>query len=103
MYSTADLREVATYPDFLPAVEAAWTGVAGQRSGVTWRSLLTMAGVPGVKPDRTIIRFVAGTLSLDLSAVEPEFAVQAIERTADELGVSPTVLDHAAWRWQRSR
>jgi hypothetical protein len=103
IYSAADLREVATYAEFRPAVEAAWTGVAGQRSGVTWRSLLTLAGVPGVKPDRVIMRFVAGAVGLDAGVVEPDFAVEAIERTAADLGVPSTALDHAAWKWQRAR
>jgi hypothetical protein len=102
IYSAADLREVATYADFNPIVRSAWTGVVGQNSGVTWRHLLMLAGVPGVKPDRTIIRFVANALGLDLAEVPPDFAAEAVERTAAELAVSPTALDHAAWRWQRT-
>jgi len=103
VYSAADLREVALYPDLTVTVQAVWTGIAGQRSGVSWRYLLMLAGVPGVKPDRMIIRFVASALSLEPAAVGPEFAVDAIEATAAALDVSPTDLDHAAWRWQRAR
>lgn len=103
LYSAADLREVATYPELRVTVEAAWTGVVGQVSGVTWRHLLMLAGVPGVKPDRTVIRFVASALSLDPAAIALPFAAEAIERTAIDLSVSPTALDHAVWRWQRSR
>jgi hypothetical protein len=103
IYSAADLREVTTYPDLLPTVRAAWTGVAGQGSGVTWHHLLMLAGVPEVTPDRTIVRFVAGALGLAPATVDPEFAGEALNRAAADLAVTPTVLDHAAWRWQRSR
>lgn len=91
------------YPELKATVRAAWTSVVGQGSGVTWRYLLMLAGVPGMKPDRMIIRFVASALSLDPVAIAPPFAAEAIERTAADLSVSPTTLDHAAWRWQRAR
>ena len=74
----------------------------GQRSGVSWRYLLMLAGDPAVKPDRVIVRFVASALGLDPADVEPEMAAAAIEQTAADLGTSPTALDHAAWRWQRA-
>lgn len=102
IYSAADLREVATYADLIPVVQAAWTGVVGQRSGVTWRYLLLLAGVPGVETDRVLIRFVASALSLEPAAVEPPFATESIERAAADLSISPTTLGHAAWRWQRA-
>jgi hypothetical protein len=102
IYSAADLREVTTYPDLLPTVQAAWTGVIGQGSGVTWRHLLMLAGVPEVAADRTIVRFEAGALGLAPAAVAPDFAGEAITRVAADLAVAPAVLDQAAWRWQRS-
>ncbi len=102
IYSAADLREVATYPDMIPIVQTAWTGVVGQQSGVTWRHLLILTGVPGVKPDRMIIRFVASALGLKPADVDAAFAAEAIERAAGELGISSTTLDHAGWRWQRA-
>jgi hypothetical protein len=102
IYSAADLREVVNYPEHLPTVHAAWTGVVAQGSGVTWRRLLTLAGVPGVRPDRVVVRFVAGALGVEPPAVEPEFAAAAIELAAVDLGVEPITLDQAIWRWQRT-
>jgi hypothetical protein len=103
IYSAADLREVTRLTDgFHDMVREAWAAVPGQRSGLTWRSLLTLAGVPGVKPDRIITRFVAGALGVDPSGLEPEHAASALDRAAGMLSVTPAALDHAAWRWQRA-
>jgi hypothetical protein len=103
IYSAADLREIARYADLTATLHAVWTGVVGQRSGVSWRCVLMLAGVPTLAPDRILIRFVASALGLDPAAVEPEFAAEAIGRAAADLAVSPTALDHGAWRWQRAR
>jgi hypothetical protein len=37
-------------------VREAWRSVPGQRSGVSWRYLRMLAGLPDVKPDRMVIR-----------------------------------------------
>jgi hypothetical protein len=103
IYSAADLREVAQYADLTATVQAVWTGAIGQRSGVTWRYALMLAGVTGVRPDRTVTRFVASALGLDAAAVPPDFAVAALVAVASDLSVSTTALDHAVWRWQRAR
>jgi hypothetical protein len=102
VYSAADLREIATYADLTITVHSVWTGVVGQRSGVSWRYLLMLAGDPAVKPDRMIVRFVASALGLDPAEVEPAFAAAAIEQAASDLTTSATALDQAAWRWQRA-
>jgi hypothetical protein len=60
-----------------------------------------LAGVPGVKPDRMIIRFVADTLGLPRRRVTTGFAADAILGTAKELKMSATDLDHGIWSWQR--
>lgn len=84
-------------------LEAAWRKVVGQRSGITWRYAEMLAGVPGVKPDRMITRFVADSLNVRRVSVAPEFAEAIVTAAAKELGMSPTALDHAIWRFQRGR
>ncbi len=102
IYSAADLREVDQYLDLRIVVRSAWIDVLGQQAATTWRYLLMLAGVPGVKADRMTVRFVASALRLDPVSIQPEFAAAAIERAAADLTVSPTTLDHVVWRWQRA-
>lgn len=105
-------RGVVTAGDFRAAVadeaEAAevrqgWCGVIGQASGVTWHYVQMLAGVPGVKPDRMIIRFVADALEQPTSRVGRSFAVDVVSAAAVELGVEATTLDHVIWQWQRKQ
>lgn len=87
----------------LEQVRNAWCAVKGQRSGITWRYVLMLAGVPGVKPDRMICRFVADALDVPRRSVGSEFAAEIVTAAAAELDVSVTALDHAIWRFQRGR
>ncbi len=75
----------------------------GQRSGITWHYVQMLAGIPGVKPDRMICRFVADSLKVPRRSVTPPFALDILTATANQMGVSPTDLDHAVWQFQRSR
>lgn len=97
------LRDATTDTETAHRVRAAWLEVPGQRSGITWHYVQMLAGVPGVKPDRMIIRFVANALNIPTKKVTPHFALEAVERTAEEMGISPTALDHAIWQLQRRR
>lgn len=102
----AGIRDTATLRDAVGTAElekakSEWLRIPGQRSGITWRYLLMLAGVPGVKPDRMIIRFVADTLGLPRRSVTTEFAANAVVETANALKLSPTELDHGIWSWQR--
>ncbi|MBE5513757.1 heme peroxidase superfamily protein [Mycobacteroides abscessus subsp. abscessus] len=102
--STADaLREVADDEVRFAAVESAWRSVTGQGSGITWRYMGMLAGIPGVKPDRMIVRYTADTLNLPRSGVTAEFAGAIVTAAAAEMGISPTDLDHGIWQWQRRR
>ena len=83
--------------------ESSWRAVTGQRSGITWRYLLMLAGVPGVKPDRMICRFAEDTLEVRRRSVGTEFAYGIVTAAAKEMGMSATALDHAVWRFQRGR
>lgn len=83
--------------------ESCWCAVTGQRSGITWRYLLMLAGVPGVKPDRMICRFVEDSLELRRRSVSTDFAYAIVMAAAKDIGMSSTALDHAIWRFQRKR
>jgi hypothetical protein len=87
----------------LAVVETAWRAVPGQRSGITWHYVQMLAGIPGVKPDRMICRFVADALGMPRRAVTNGFALRILTAAAAEMGMSPTDLDHGVWQWQRRR
>jgi len=57
--------------------------------------LLMLAGVPGVKADRMVLRYVSGALGHVVGAVE---AATLVSGLADSRGPSRTKLDHAIWR-----
>lgn len=101
--TAAALRDAAVDEVRFTALRTAWCGVTGQRSGITWRYAGMLAGVPGVKPDRMICRFVADSLGLRRASVGTEFAYGIVTAAAGELGVSATSLDHAIWQFQRVR
>jgi hypothetical protein len=54
-----------------------------------------LAGVPGVKPDRMICRFVEDSLELRRRSVGTEFAYGIVTAAAKEMDMSATALDHA--------
>jgi hypothetical protein len=101
--TTVDLRRAAEDEAQLASTEAAWRAMSGQRSGITWHYLQMLAGIPGVKPDRMICRFIAHSLGLSRRDVTPPFALEILTAAAKEMGMSPTDLDHAVWQFQRSR
>ena len=71
----------------------AYTSVYGLGT-VTWSYFLMLLGIPDVKADTWIMRFVAGALGRPTSATESR---GLLHRAASELRVSPTALDHAIW------
>lgn len=83
----------------IESTKAAWLAVPGQRSGLSWRYMLMLAKVPGVKADRWICRFVARALGLP--EVTSSFAACAVTRAAGILNESTIRLDHAIWRYAR--
>lgn len=97
--TTADLRTAVQGDDHWD-IRREWTKVVGQRSGITWHYALMLAGVPGVKPDRMILRFVAKALDMRVRDVSLSLAVDVVTATAGQLGVSATALDHAIWQYQ---
>ena len=96
-----DLRDAGA--DRLRQAEQAWLHVPGQGSGTSWRYMRMLSGAPGVKPDRMILRFVAAALDRPERNVSADLAAKLVIEAAKNLGVTPTKLDHAIWRWQSGR
>jgi hypothetical protein len=99
--TTNALLDTAAEEVRLEKARRSWCAVTGQRSGITWRYMLMLAGVPGVKPDRMICRFVADGLGVPRRSVTSRFAFEIVTAAAKEMGMSATALDHAIWRFQR--
>lgn len=79
-----------------------WKAITGQSSGLTWNYFLMLVGIPGVKADRMIVRFVSGALTRPKEVSEKE-ASRFIEAVADRMGVNYSHLDHTIWRYQSGR
>lgn len=82
------------------ATKKLWTSVEAQSSGITWHYALMLAGLPGVKADRMVIRFVSRALGDEVS---PETAASLVREAAERIGVRATHLDHAIWRKESGR
>lgn len=101
--TTTALRALVKDLDDLAQVKNRWLSVPGQRSGISWRYLLMLAGVPGVKPDRMIRRALRNALGQDANRLTDAEIVDLMNATAREMGVTTTHLDHALWRHQSGR
>lgn len=80
----------------------AWRTVPGQGSGISWRYLRMLVGLPDVKPDRMVVRFVASALGISEHALHRDLAARLVQEAAGRLKVDPRALDHAIWIFQRS-
>jgi len=81
------------------AVQQVLASVPGIGRG-TANYFLMLLGVPGVKPDRMVHRFLHRAAGHAFSDAKAEAAISA---AAERLGVQPHVLDHAIWRYESSR
>lgn len=86
-----------------PALKDAWLALPGQGSGISWRYLLMLAGVPGVKPDRMVRRFVLAATAQPSSQVSNTQLERLVTLAAEQLGITPTLADHLIWRAQSGR
>jgi hypothetical protein len=85
----------------LDHLQSRWCTVTGQGSGVSWRAFAMLVGLPEIKPDRMIRRFVATALGRPTAAtVKVDEARDLVMATAASLGVSPRALDAAIWAYQ---
>ncbi|WP_230082736.1 hypothetical protein [Arsenicicoccus cauae] len=64
---------------------------------MTYSYLLLLAGLPSVKPDRMVLRFLQQALGAD-ATLTTNHAVELVMAAAQELEVSPRTLDHVIWR-----
>lgn len=104
--ASADLREKATSgPEGYRAVKSGYTGVHGLGK-VTFEYLMMLVGVPGVKSDVMITRFVAHALGEDeiSSGRAHALVVGAHEEMRTRAGFTQnlTAFDHAIWLHQRT-
>lgn len=97
--TTSDLRARATDQE----LQQQWRALPGQRSGNTWRYLLMLAGVPGVKPDRMVRRFVARAVQRPGRSLSDDDLARLVTLAAYQLGIHPTLADHLIWRAQSGR
>ena len=102
LLTVGDVRGALTDPPEQDesGVKKEWLRLPGQRSGLTWTYFLMLAGVPGVKADRMVVRYVSRALGHDLGAVEAATLVSVL---ADHKSLSRTKLDHAIWRKESGR
>lgn len=98
--STAEQLITADGTDLGRRAREGWLMVPGQGSGLSWRYLRMLVGLPDVKPDRMVIRFVAAALGVDESVLPPDRAAELVNATAERLGVDPRGLDHEIWEHQ---
>lgn len=77
-----------------------WTALPGQRSQLAWGYFLMLCGVPGVKADRMVVRYVARAIGAKTGSKD---ARQHVIAAAEELGVNTLGLDHAIWRFESGR
>ncbi|SEE22622.1 hypothetical protein SAMN04488554_1846 [Ruania alba] len=97
--TTRELRAIGS--EDLIDLKRQWLSLHGQRSGITWRYMLMLAGVAGVKPDRMILRFIRQ--ETELGQLRTDEAAAVVTEAAKVLDVSPTRLDHAIWRYASGR
>lgn len=102
---------IDTVPDLVDAVSRkpqdnpvhnGWKKLPSQSSGVTYNYLLILAGLPSVKPDRMVLRFLAEALDRTDSLGAAE-AVELVFSAAQTLGISARTLDHVVWRYASGR
>jgi hypothetical protein len=75
--------------------------VPEQGSGLSLEYCLMLSGLPGVKADRMIRRFVATALGLPNElAISADDAGTLVRKAARRFDVDERVLDYAIWRFE---
>lgn len=87
-------------------VEPMWRQLQGQKSGISWRYFLMLAGSDGIKPDRMIHRFLSrhqfpNSLSADEAV---SMLSEGLKNRFVDSGPQVTLrmLDHRIWLTERS-
>ena len=100
--TTDDLRSRLASDDF-DEVKLMWLAVPGQRSGITWEYAMMLAGIPGVKADRMVVRYVARVLDLPARSLGPRDAARLVKAVAGAKEWNVIHMDHAIWRFESGR
>ncbi|VXB44002.1 hypothetical protein NOCARDAX2BIS_220133 [Nocardioides sp. AX2bis] len=95
-----DLKLAMASADEHNRLKSGWLALPGQRSGLTWRYFLMNSGMPGIKADRMITRWVSRAVGRTVKPTEAEAILLA---AAERLSVDANHLDHAVWAVQRGR
>lgn len=100
--TTQDVRDRARSGQLEP-IKKLWLALPGQRSEISWRYLLILAGVENIKPDRMLHRYLAHAIGTpDVHTLDNTSVADQFTEAARTLGTTPRTLDHAIWRWTRS-
>lgn len=83
--------------------EAAWCAIPGQRSGISWHALRMLAGLPDVKPDRMVIRFLASALHVGETSIDADRAIALVQAAARHFGAEQRALDYEIWEYQSGK
>ncbi len=84
-------------------LKSLWRSTPGQRSGITWEYALMLLGVPGVKADRMVVRYVARALERPTLDVSPVEAAELVRGVAERNDWNVIRIDHAIWRFESGR
>lgn len=103
--SAEDVRtRLQADPGFLDKLQSAYTSLPGLGK-VTFEYFLMLLGIPGVKADRMIIRFVRNALGRDnVGAKEARQAIIDAHAVWEKTHEGSLIeLEHAIWRFQREQ
>lgn len=84
-------------------VKPQWHRIRGQRSGVSWKYLLMLAGIDGIKPDRMIHGYITNAIGVRVTDQEAIDLLTNVQRAWPEPRPTLLELDHAIWRYQSGR
>lgn len=100
---TAEQFRAADGTDLGQSAQDAWRKLPGQKSGISWRYLRMLLGLPDVKPDRMVTRFTAAALGAEQQAIAPDEVAALLKAAARRMQVDPRALDHEIWEYQSGR
>jgi hypothetical protein len=84
-------------------VKPRWHRIRGQQSGVSWKYLLMLAGIDGIKPDRMIHGFITNAIGVSVTNQEAIELLTDVQRAWPEPRPTLLELDYAIWRHQSGR
>ncbi|WP_051450203.1 hypothetical protein [Actinospica robiniae] len=100
---TAEQFQAAEGTGLGQSAQDAWRTVPGQGSGISWRYLRMLLGLPDVKPDRMIRRFTAAALGVEQDTLAPDDVAALVHAAATRMNADPRTLDHEIWEYQSGR